>query len=442
MTRTKDSKQMRVCMFCGRQAKQIEFDCECFRGPRKPWSSPPKKSAIWRKNEKGWGEYTVAAVAGEKAAAFQRLRRFGLMREMNFPHYRLTKKEKAQELRSLFKYGPAKITDGKIEQTMHAQGFCWSYHPHAWEVSSGDALTPMEVFLNDEKLMKVLDMRAYNGSVNSLTDSEVRKGLKAVTQGVSNFRPTAAWAVYERYCREHATVYDPSMGWGGRLLGAVGCRKVSKYVGCDPSTKTFEGLKQMVADLRRMVPYRFDLASFPHLPPNFEGSLEDFNMQVEMHMLGSEDFRPEQGSVDLAFTSPPYFEGNGIVESYSDEPTQSHIKFPQLDQWLEAFIGQTIRNCYLAFKPGGILALNVSDELAEAVTDQAVKNGFVYVETLRLRLSPMIGGTEYNHCRECQRVTGEANGTDPVVPAFGGKWKKCDKHKYKTEPIFVFKKKP
>src|SRR5262249_14340658 len=146
-------------------------------------------------------------------------------------------------------------------------------------------------------------------------------------------------------------------------------------------------------------------------------------------------------SVDLAFTSPPYFEGNGIVENYSDEPTQSHIKFPDLEGWLEAFIGQTIRNSYVALKPGGILALNVSDELAEPVTDQAVKNGFVPFETLRLRLSPMIGGTKFKNCRECQRVTGEANGT-LVVPTFGGNWKKCDKHKYKTEPICVFRKKP
>jgi hypothetical protein len=378
--------------------------------------------SVKSKHERLWGEYAVVGIAAEKIVTFQRLRKFGLVREMNFPHYRLTKKEKAQELRSLFEYGPAKITDGEIEQTMHAQGFCWSYHPHSWEVRCGDMLTPMEVFMDDKMLMKVLDKRAYNGSVSSLTDSEVRKGLKSVTgaQGVSNFRATAAWAVYERYCPEHATVYDPSMGWGGRLLGAVGCLKVSKYVGCDPSTKTFEGLKQMEADLKRMMPNR--------------------DLQVEMHMLGSEDFRPEPGSVDVAFTSPPYFGEDGIIENYSDEPTQSHVRFPDREAWMEGFIGRTIRNCYVALKRGGILALNVSDELAEAVTDQAVKNGFVHVETLQLRLSGMMGSTEYKNCRECQRLTGEANGTDPVVPTFGGKWKKCPQHTHKREPIFVFKK--
>jgi len=355
--------------------------------------SVKKKSAVYIEQEKRWGEYAVVGIAAEKIVTFQRLRKFGLVREMNFPHYRLTKKEKAQELRSLFKYGPAKITDGEIEQTMHAQGFCWSYHPHSWEVRCGDMLTPMEVFKDDKMLMKVLDKRAYNGSVSSLTDSEVRKGLKSVTgaQGVSNFRATAAWAVYERYCPEHATVYDPSMGWGGRLLGAVGCLKVSKYVGCDPSTKTFEGLKQMEADLKRMMPNR--------------------DLQVEMHMLGSEDFRPEPGSVDVAFTSPPYFEGGDVVERYSDESTQSHVRFPELGRWLEGFMGQTIRNCREALARGGTLVLNVSDDLAEPITEVATKNGFAHAKTLRLRLSKIMGSKQKP----------------------GGSWK--------TEPVLVFKRK-
>lgn len=382
---------MRVCMFCGRQVRESEFDCEYCRGERKPWSPPAKNSAVYIEQEKHWGEYAVVGVAAEKIVTFQRLRKFGLVREMNFPHYRLTNKEKAQELRSLFKYGPAKITDGEIEQTMHAQGFCWSYHPHSWEVRCGDKLSPMEVFMDDEMLMKVLDKRAYNGSVSSLTDSEVRKGLKAVgAQGVSNFRPTAAWAIYETYCPEHATVYDPSMGWGGRLLGAVGCLKVAKYVGCDPSTKTFEGLRQMRADLKRMVPNR--------------------DLQIKMLMLGSEDFRPEPGSVDLVFTSPPYWGNSGIIENYAEEATQSHIRFPAREGWLEGFMGQTIRNCHAALKPGGRLILNVSDDLAEDVTHQAVKNGFVYVETLRLRLSK-IPGSKHKP---------------------GGSWK--------TEPVLVFRR--
>ena len=240
-----------------------------------------------------------------------------------------------------------------------------------------------------------LDKRAYHGSVNSLTDSEVRKSLKGFSgaQGVSGFRPTAAWAVYDRFCPAHATVYDPSMGWGGRLIGAFMCPKVDRYIGCEPSTKTFAGLMQMEADLRWTAPSR--------------------GLQIEMHQRGSETFRPTPSSVDLVFTSPPYWRNSGIIENYADEATQSHIRFADYESWLEGFLGQTIRNSYVALKQGGILALNVSDELAEAVTKQAVKNGFAYLqrESLRLRLSKIIG-------RKRQP---------------GGSWK--------TEPVLVFTRK-
>ncbi len=345
--------------------------------------------SIKTKQERIWGKHAIIGVTIEMLIAFDRLRRNG------FPHYDLSELKKAKELLSLSRYGPAPIIDGEIAQTMHAQGFCWSYHPHSWEVRCGEMLTPMEVYRDKGKLWEALEKRANHGSVNSLTDSEVRKGLKAVTgaQGVSGFRPTAAWAVYDRFCPAHATVYDPSMGWGGRLVGAFMCPKVDRYIGCEPSTKTFAGLMQMEADLRWTAPSR--------------------GLQIEMHQRGSEGFRPAPGSVDLVFTSPPYWRNSGIIENYANEATQSHIRFADYESWLGGFLGQTVRNCHVALKPGGILALNVSDELAGAVTDQAVKNGFVYLqaESLRLRLSKIMGSKQQP----------------------GGSWK--------TEPVLAFRRK-
>ena len=133
--------------------------------------------SIKSKHERLWGEYVVVGIAGEKIATFQRLRKDG------FPYYKLSELKRAKELLALVKYGPAPIVAGEkgqieIAQSMHAQGYFWSYHPHAWEVRCGDALTPMEVFLDDEKLWNALGKRAQHGSVNSLTDSEVRKTLK------------------------------------------------------------------------------------------------------------------------------------------------------------------------------------------------------------------------------------------------------------------------
>ncbi|HET8925570.1 MAG TPA: DNA methyltransferase [Candidatus Acidoferrum sp.] len=289
------------------------------------------------------------------------------------PYYKPTEKEKLEELRELLRHGPARIVDGEVTQTMHAQGFCWSYHPHSWEVRCNGKLTPMEISRDYDKLWEALEERALYGSVRSLTDSEVRKGLSSATgaQGVSGFRPSAAWAIYDLYCRDNATVYDPSAGWGGRLVGALACKKVRKYIACEPATKTFAGLKRMKADLHRLVP---------------QGRL-----QVEMHRVGSEDFAPEPSTVDCVLWSPPYFEGDGVVEEYSDEKTQSHVRFPAREAWLSGYLATTLANVYAALKPGGTLALNVSDAMKPDAAALAAREGFALVREMRYALSRIIG---------------------------------------------------
>mgnify|MGYP003326451474 CR=1 FL=1 len=76
------------------------------------------------------------------------------------------------------------------------------------------------------------------------------------TQMVSNFRPTAAAALYDIFVdknsplegTEAGTVWDPSMGYGGRLLGAIAAGV--NYIGTDPCIPTFKGLEQIKEKFR------------------------------------------------------------------------------------------------------------------------------------------------------------------------------------------------
>ena len=126
---------------------------------------------------------------------------------------------------------------------------------------------------------------------------------------------------------------------------------------------------------------------------------------VTIYKLGSEDYKPKKESLDLCFTSPPYFD----TEKYSNEQTQSYIKFPTRDSWVNGFLKKTIKNCYYGLKKNGYMLINIANtpkyKFIEKETIQISKDlGFKQEETLRLTLSSIMGAG------------------------------------YKYEPIFVFKK--
>ena len=68
--------------------------------------------------------------------------------------------------------------------------------------------------------------------------------LALSTQPVVNFPPLTARLLYEKYTAhieqdEYLNIYDPSSGWGGRILGAMSSMKRIHYIGTDPNTDNF-----------------------------------------------------------------------------------------------------------------------------------------------------------------------------------------------------------
>jgi hypothetical protein len=305
--------------------------------------------------------------------------------------------EKWHEMRLLLAYDRSRLIEsGIVGQSMHGLALAWNYFPHAWGVRCNDRLSPLETFADDERLQNALTRRKKYGSLKS--ESDLRKALRTVSgaQSVSNYRPTAAAAIYDRYLpKEGGVTWDMSSGYGGRLLGAMACDRVLKYIGTDPATLTMDGLCEMREELPPMV----QCLGYP-VP------------DIELHKTGSEDFVPDKSSVRLAFTSPPY---RG-TERYSDEPTQSFIKFPSREAWLNGFLAATLSNCYHCLTTDGKLVINIANvssykTLVDDFLGLAARCGFRHEETLHLALSAGWGARRNNN---------------PI----------------KTEPIFVFSKKP
>jgi hypothetical protein len=299
------------------------------------------------------------------------------VRTSGFPVYSLHYEEKHDELHKLLEYDHTRlIQDGVIQQTMHGLSLAWHFHPHAWGVRCGDMLTPLQVFGDDDLLAKALARRKMLGNCKS--ESDLRKALRTFTgtQSVSNFRPTAAAAIYDRYLRgEGGAVWDMSAGFGGRLLGALACRKVAKYIGTDPATLTMDGLCEMRDDLTPIMMHLGCRAP-----------------EIELQKVGSEDFIPEPESLSLCFSSSPY----GSHERYSDEPTQSYLRFPSNKEWLHGYMRMTLDNCRVGLKQDGFLVMNLADTktyptLTRDFLSLAKDKGFTLMETLQLALSKIPG---------------------------------------------------
>jgi hypothetical protein len=314
---------------------------------------------------------------------------FHYYRINGFPYYSTDNESRKKDFDCLMNYNRNKLIDSliihdTIQQTMHGLGLAWSYFPHAFNVKSNNKMTPYEAFMNDEIFKNVIRKRLKIGTY--ISDSGIRKMLKIYTgvQGVSNFRPTAAALLYETIGNK-GVVWDMSGGWGGRLLGAIAA-KIDTYIVTEPSLQTYNGLCNLANDFAT-------------------------DMHYSILNQGSEDFKPFKNTLDLCFTSPPYYN----LEKYSDEQTQSYIKFPTKKEWIEGFLEKTFENCYYGLKSDGYMLINIADlknknnfNLETETIISAEKVGFKYIKPIKLALS-------------------NVNLKDKT-------------NAYKYEPIFIFKK--
>jgi len=170
-------------------------------------------------------------------------------------------------------------------------------------------------------------------------------------QTVTNIRCTVAKWIYQNVPKDPGEfiVWDPSMGWAGRLASFLAAARQSSasqnvYIGTDPNTK--------IKDRYLMIK---DFWSNWIRPLN--------NTEVYPLCCGSEVAHEQEifqkyiGKGNLVYTSPPYFD----KEHYSDETTQSYLKFPVYEQWRDGFLRPTIQNASMFLKPGGYMYWNIAD---------------------------------------------------------------------------------
>ena len=317
-----------------------------------------------------------------------------------FPYYSTDETWRKQKLEKLRAVDCKNLLtqDKVIKPHQEGLSLAWSYMPHSFAIRCGKMKTPMEIYESEEhfkKGIKKLLTGSFFGkmSVDDLkpvsydlmgaetyrsdgakhkAESTMRSLLRRYTgtQCVSNFRPTAAACLYQNFMQPGELVWDMSMGYGGRILGAI-ISNVN-YVGTDPAALTFKGLKEIKEDFGNA------------------------NNHYFLNKQGSETFKPKENSLDFAFTSPPYFNW----EQYSDDAEQSFKNFSTNEDWNEGFLRETIKNVYKGLKPGKHMGLNVANikshkTFEDDTVRMAKEEGFEHTDTYKLQLSSQESGAKY-----------------------------------------------
>ena len=181
-------------------------------------------------------------------------------------------------------------------------------HIHEVEDYKGNNILKLWTKENLTRVFKSLDKPNY--TVNS-NFSEIKRSLKF--NPVTIYSPIMTKSIIKTLdCK---TVFDPCIGWGGRILGTTCLGNDYHYTGCEPFTKTFNGLENMIKDI------------------GIESQVNIYNSPVESILDTLKEKR-----YDMCLTSPPYYD----LEVYSHEESQSIKRYDSYEKWLNEFIKPVI----------------------------------------------------------------------------------------------------
>jgi len=210
-----------------------------------------------------------------------------------------------------------------------------SFHKHIFELHRKNKISPIDLFKNKDLF---IDCLKNHCSINGvLTYAGIHCALcgNVKSPRLNNFPPLIARDIFNYYCKDGYRIIDPCSGFSGRLIGASVSKRNIEYTGIDPSTKTYYGLintKQFIQQLK----------------PEFKCNIIHGCAESELNNFTNESF-------DFCLSSPPYFD----TEHYSNENTQSHIKYNSYDKWRNDFLNKILKEIFRILKNDRYTVINI-----------------------------------------------------------------------------------
>lgn len=181
---------------------------------------------------------------------------------------------------------------------------------------------------------KTRKVKKYDQLSSKKTPDEELRNQYAVFQlyygTINQFRPATAKFLY-CLLEPKVAILDFSSGWGGRCMAAMAMG--IPYIGFDANKKLESSYKQMIKTLEP-------------------------GADVKMTFKPSETVDFSKYKYDLVFTSPPYF----MIEEYQGMP-----KYAQKQGFLDVFFVPVVQGVWQGLMNGGHLALNMPEEMYDAI---------------------------------------------------------------------------
>ena len=231
-------------------------------------------------------------------------------------------------------------------------------------------------YLNQWKNIEYLN--SLNMSLENII-SNFRRGAFLECKIASNFPTTIARDIYENFLNGNEnTVLDFCAGWGDRLLAAKTCKKIKINIINDINTNLVTQYKKLAYEIDK------HLNKLNNLDLFFSKPAEEWLKQLP------------KNSVDLIFTSPPYFNREKYENGYN--VSQSYIRHNKFERWLNNFLKIIIFESYRLLKNKRYFILNIKDlknpnyNLIEYTIKFAEKAGFILKEIIDIPIKTT--GTE------------------------------------------------
>lgn len=152
---------------------------------------------------------------------------------------------------------------------------------------------------------------------------------------ISIFRPVMAMEVYCKY-RPKIAVLDPTMGWGGRLIGACALN-IPKYIGIDSNQYLSEPYRQMM-----------------------DFVVDKTKTKIEVFFQDALTINYSQLKYDMVLTSPPYYN----IEIYRKNGKETS-DIDSKEKWNTEFYKPLFQKTWENMQIPGYYCLNIPSEIYE-----------------------------------------------------------------------------